>query len=305
MSNTKKHIASLHINGMDGRIMRLPAPKNKKRQILLLYGHHASLERLSGLAEVLNKHGAVTMPDLPGFGGMDSFYEIGQKPSFDNYADYIASLVKLYYKRQKVTIIAMSYSAPIVVRMLQKYPELGKKVELFVSISGFVRRDEFIFDFKTYWGIRTLGTVFSHKLTAGIMRHVFLTRPVISTTYKLVAKRHSKMKNARDERELKRRIDFETGLWQINDVRTRFKTISQMLTIDLVNEKVTSDIQVYHVIATDDRYFNNEVVKQHLHVIFKRVEMVSTEMPNHAPSIMATAKEAQPYVPLKLQKILG
>src|ERR1044071_4250114 len=150
MVNTKKYISPLHVNGMNGRLMRLPAPKGKKRQILLLYGHHASLERLSGLAEVLNAHGSITMPDLPGLGGMDSFYKIGEKPTLDNYADYLASLIKLQYKRRKVTIIAMSFSVPLIVRMMQKYPELARKVEMFVSISGFVRKDEFLFDFKTY-----------------------------------------------------------------------------------------------------------------------------------------------------------
>ena len=40
---------------------------------------------------------------LPGLGGMDSFYSIGLKPSLDNMADYVASFIKLSYKRKKVS----------------------------------------------------------------------------------------------------------------------------------------------------------------------------------------------------------
>lgn len=300
----KKYISGLHVNGMDGRILRMPSPAGRKRRIFLVYGHHSSLERLYGLAEVLNEYGSVTMPDLPGFGGMDSFYKINEKPTIDNYSDYLASLIKLYYKRQRVTIIAMSFSVPLIIRMLQKYPELVKKVDLFVSIAGFTRRDDFIFDKKTYWSLRLLARTFSYRIPALFWRHVILTKPVIKTTYKLVGNKHSKMKDAVDMVERDRRIDYEVGLWQMNDVRTRMSTMTMMFTLNVVDDKQI-DLPVVHVTATEDRYFDNETVKQHLHVIFKKVEMVSTSMPNHAPSIMATAKEAAPYIPSKVRKLLS
>ena len=60
-------------------MMYVPGPKNRDRNILLIYGHHAMLERWWGLVENLNLYGTVTMPDMPGFGGMDSFSKIGQK----------------------------------------------------------------------------------------------------------------------------------------------------------------------------------------------------------------------------------
>ena len=73
-------IVPLNVNGMRGRMLHLPAPnKNKTKEILLVYGHHASLERMYSFAQVINKYGIVTMPDLPGFGGMDSFYKIGKR----------------------------------------------------------------------------------------------------------------------------------------------------------------------------------------------------------------------------------
>jgi pimeloyl-ACP methyl ester carboxylesterase len=300
----RKYISSLHMNGMDGRILRKPSNTGKKRQILLLYGHHASLERMYGLAEVLGRYGYVTMPDLPGFGGMDSFYKIGEKPTLDNYADYLASIIKLYYKRRRLTIVAMSFSVPLVVRMLQRYPEIAAKVDIFISIAGFVRKDDFVFSRKMYWGLRTLASVFATRPAAALFKHVILTRPVIRLSYMLAGNRHSKLKDAIDDAERDRRIDFEVGLWKSNDVRTRMKTMTMMFTIDVCDKQVHLPA-VYHVTATEDRYFDNEIVMQHLKVIFNKVELVPTSMPNHAPSIVASAKDAAPYVPMRIRRILG
>lgn len=294
----------MHVNGMDGRMLRLPARRSKKRNILLLYGHHASLERMFGLAEVLNEHGTVLMPDLPGFGGMDSFYKIGQKPTLDSYADYLAALIKLYYKRRRVTIFAMSFSVPLVIRMFQKHPELAKKVDLFISIAGFVHRDDFIFNKKLYWSLRSLAHIFAYRLPAAFAGRLILRSPVIRSTYLLVSSRHSKMKDARDKEERKRRIDFEIGLWQMNDVRTRMSTMSLMFTIDLCKGPQIN-VPAYHVTATQDRYFDHEVVKQHLHIVFKDLKVIPSKMANHAPTIVASAKEAAPYIPKRLRTILG
>src|SRR5689334_10233567 len=104
--NLADYVVPLNMNGLRGRMLRLPPPARKKREILLIYGHHASIERMFGLAENLNRYGGVTLPDLPGFGGMQSFYRLNEKPTLDNLADYLASFVKLRYKRQKVSILA-------------------------------------------------------------------------------------------------------------------------------------------------------------------------------------------------------
>ena len=69
--NPADYIVPLNINGLDGRLLHMPAPegKSKNMEILFIYGHHSSIERWWGVVQVLNRYGAVTMPDLPGFGG--------------------------------------------------------------------------------------------------------------------------------------------------------------------------------------------------------------------------------------------
>lgn len=290
------------MNGLRGRMMRLPAQKNARREILLVYGHHSSLERMLGFAEVLSRYGAVTMPDLPGFGGMDSFYKIKEKPTIDNYADYLASLIQLRYKRRRVVIVAMSFSVPLVVRMLQRYPDLAKKVDFMVSTVGFVHKDDFKFSKLNYLGLRALAKVGSYRIPAAFISTIMLNPLTIRLAYTLVSDRHSKMKDA-NIRERQKRIDFETKLWRINDVRTRMSTIALMLTVDVCDQKVP--IPMYHVAPKHDRYFDNAIVEQHMRIIFDQFEAIESKMPAHAPTVIATAKEASPYVPRRIRKLLS
>lgn len=303
MSNLKikKYITELHVNGLNGRILRLPAQKKRNREILLLYGHHASIERMSGFAEVMSRYGAVTMPDLPGLGGMDSFYKIGEKPTLDNYADYLAAIVKLRYKRRRCTIVAMSFAFPLVVRMLQKYPELESKVDILVSTVGFVHYQDFKFNKLQYWALRGLGRLGSYRFISFALKKLLLRESVIRASYKLVEDRHSKLFDA-DEAERRKRIDFEVKLWKMNDLRTRLYTMNLMLRLNVCTMQLPTN--AYHVAPDFDRYFDNHVVEQHMRVIFEKFEIIPTSMPAHAPSIIATAKDAAPYVPPKLRRVL-
>jgi pimeloyl-ACP methyl ester carboxylesterase len=300
--NPADYIMPLSMNGLNGRMLNLPARNNKKRNILLIYGHHASLERMFGLAEDLNKYGNITMPDLPGFGGMESFYKIHEKPTLDNMADYLAAFVKMRYKRKRVTIVAMSFGFLVVTRMLQRCPELVKKVDLVVSVVGFAHHQDFKFSKRNFRLLRVTSSVFSNRLPAAFVRHVVLRPTMIRLAYKLVADKHSKLKDA-DEAERKKRINFEIVLWHINDVRTYMDTTITMLKVNLCDKQVK--LPVYHVAVANDRYFDNAVVEQHLKVIFSEVNVINSVMPAHAPTVVADAKAAAPFVPAKVRKILA
>lgn len=296
------YIVSINMNGLRGRMLRMPPPKNRKnKEILFVYGHHASIERQFGVIEVLNRYGGVTLPDLPGFGGMDSFYKIGLKPTLDNLADYLAAFIKLHYKRKKVSIVAMSLGFAITTRMLQKFPELTNRVSVLVSVVGFVNHEEFKFTKRNYWLMRSGAWFFSHRGPAFFARHVLLRPILIRTTYKMVADKHSKLKDA-NEQERDRRIDFEIGLWHANDVRTYMSTTITMFTIDLLQTKV--DLPLYHIEVAEDRYFDAHVVEQHMNVIYDGVQVIRTHVKNHGPTVIANAKQAEDFIPAKLRRIL-
>jgi pimeloyl-ACP methyl ester carboxylesterase len=296
------YISPLIMNGLHGRMLRLPPPKGKTRDILFIYGMHASIERVFGLAEFLNKYGSITVPDLPGMGGMEPFYKIGLKPSIDNMADYLAAFIKLKYRRRKITIMAMSLGFPIVTRMLQRFPDIAKKVELLVSVVGFVHHEEFVFSRRNFLMFRYTASVLSNRLPSFMIKHLALRPSMIRATYNLSADRNVKMRDA-NEVERKERIDFEINLWQINDIRTYMDNGVTMLTLDLCKQQV--DLPVHHISVAEDRYFNNHIVEQHLGVIYSKVSVIKAHMKQHAPTVIADAKAASELVPPKLRRLLN
>lgn len=296
------HIVSLNINGLNGRMLRAPSRTKKKREILLVYGHHSSIERMSGFVEDLTRYGNVTLPDLPGFGGMESFYKIGEKPTLDNLADYLAAFIKLRYKRKRITILGMSMGFLVTTRMLQKYPELVKKIDLLVSVVGFAHKDDFILPKRIKWPLRVAASIGSRKYPALFLKTFILRGPVIRGCYALVANNHSKLKDA-DAAEKKRRVDFEVGLWKSNDIRTYMDTTITMLSANVCDIQVP--LAVHHVAVDVDRYFDNHRVEQHLAVIYHSVYVINSAFKAHAPTVVANAKEAAPFIPPQLRRLLS
>jgi pimeloyl-ACP methyl ester carboxylesterase len=290
------------MNGLEGRMLKLPAKQSAHRDILFIYGQHSSLERWWGLAQEFNKYGSVTMPDLPGFGGMSSLYKIGKDASIDNLADYLAAFVKLKFRRKKVTIAAMSLGFVVATRMLQKYPELTKNVEFLVSIVGFGHRDDFIFSPTRRRFYRIITAIFSRKWPAAFFQGIFLQPFYLRRAYKHSRFAKEKLSNLSGD-EFKRTMDIEIVLWRINDLRTQMKTNNEMFKLD--NTKVHVGLPVIHIVSKKDRYFNNTRAEISLRKIFTGYERFYTKDPNHAPTIIADAKAAAPFIPPELRKLLS
>ena len=300
-SNPADYIVPLNMNGLQGRMLRMP-PKGRSREILLLYGHHALLERWWGLAQNYNVYGAVTMPDLPGFGGMDSFAKIGQKPTIDAYADYLAAFIKLQYKRRRVTIVAISFGFVVTTRMLQRYPELVKKVDLLVSLVGFMHKDDFLFKPISrrvmIAGSRICGT----RTVAFLIRYCALNRFVIKTIYSRLSAGKKRFVEVGPE-EFKHVLEFDVMLWQVNDVRTHWLTTGEFLHLDNCKKRV--DLPVWHIASKYDHYFNNQIVKEHMLVVFSECHQIFTNSKAHTPSIVADKKGLAIMLPRKLRQALA
>ncbi len=301
--NPADFIVPLTIDGLSGRMLHMPSRNQHKREILFVYGHHSTLERWWGLMEVLNRYGSVTMPDLPGFGGMDSFYKIGQQPTIDALADYLAAFIKWRYKRKRVTIAGMSFGFVIATRMLQRYPELVSKVDLLVSIVGFARYDDFTFTRQRYWFYRLSTQALSFQIPAILFRYLCLNSYVLRAIYARTHNAKKKFEAAVSKEDFDRLMDVEVELWQKNDVRTHMFTSVEFLTFDNTTKQV--EIPVWHVSAQNDHYFDNTVVEQHMRCIFTDFVHLETKLNNHAPSVIADAKMAEPLIPTKLRRALS
>lgn len=296
------YIYPLNMNGLRGRMLRLPPPKGKKREILYVYGHHSSIERWWGLAQELNRYAGVTVPDLPGFGGMDSFYKIGRKPTVDTLADYLATFIKLRYKRRRVTVMGLSFGFVVVTRMLQRYPDLAKKIDLTVSVVGFSHKDDFAFTKPRYWALRSGAAFFSLWLPSKLLRYTLLNSLILRTFYGRLEFAQDKFANLSNE-ERKRMLDFEVHLWHANDIRTHCYTANQFFKIDNCQQQV--DVPLWHIWVPADRYFDHHRVEQHLQIIFKEFKQTKSRMSGHAPTIIAEAEEAAPLIPPALRRWLN
>lgn len=300
--NPADYIVPLNMNGLQGRMLRMPAPKRHNREILMLYGHHALLERWWTLVQSYNELGAVIMPDLPGFGGMDSFEKISRKPTIDAYADYLAAFIKLTYKRRRVTIVGISFGFVVATRMLQRYPELAKRVDFLVSIVGFMHKDDFLFTPRARRLMRIGTRFFATRPTAFLIRYCGLNSFVIRTVYSRLPAGKKRFIEVGEE-EYGRMIDFDVKLWQANDVRTHWLTTSEFLNLD--NCKTRVNLPVWHVASKHDHYFNNVLVKEHMLVVFESYEQVLTNTKAHTPSIVADRKRMLIFLPRKLRQELS
>lgn len=297
-----KYIESLQINGLDGRMLACPAPAGKSRRILMIYGHHGMLERWWSLVENLNDYGSVTLPDLPGFGGMDSFYKIGQKPTIDAYADYLASFIKMRYRRGKFTIVAISFGFTVVTRMLQKYPDIAKRAELVVSLAGFTHYDDFSFSRRQRLSYSFWTKVLSARVLSAAA-HLIMSGFVLDRLYRLAPASKERFKVMPPE-EARAIIGMETKIWRVNDMRTHWLTTSEFLKIDNCKfGKVSSP--TWHVTHKHDFYFDNDVVEQHMQIIFSDYHRIISNAKNHTPSVVGDKADAASMLPAKLRRLLS
>jgi pimeloyl-ACP methyl ester carboxylesterase len=297
-----EYLVPLNMNGLKGRLLRMPPPKGKKREVLLIYGHHSSLERMYSLAEVINDYAGVTMPDLPGFGGMDSFYKIGEKPDLNTMADYLASVVKLRFKGRRISIAGVSYGFIIVTRMLQRYPDIAKKVDLLISVVGFAHYQDFKFSPTRFRNYKYSTKFFSYKPTAFLFRNIALHPMVLKNFYSKTHNAKHKFADLEPE-EAKILTEFEVHLWRINDARTYMATSHSFLTFN--NCEVQIDLPLWHIGVDMDNYFDNAVVEQHMRVIFTDFIYVAAPVKNHMPNVIAGKKESAKIVPVKIRRLLA
>ncbi|HEX5394872.1 MAG TPA: alpha/beta hydrolase [Candidatus Saccharimonadales bacterium] len=300
--NAAKYILPLYMNGLSGRMIKMPPPRGKRREILLISGQHTSIERIYGLAEYLNRFGGVTSPDLPGLGGMTSFYKIGEKPTLDNMADYLATFIKLRYKKnRRFTLIAVSYGFAVATRMLQRYPELASRVDLLISLSGVTHKADFKWKKHNYYLLYGASWLFSRRVPAYVAKTTCIRAPVIRGLYRIAEAKHPKLKDAK-QAERAKRINFEIKLWKANDFRTWTYSCVSLFRLDLT--KRHADLPVYHVSVDDDHYFSQVQVESHMRRIFKDFELVPTKLPAHAPTVLATPKDVEPFIPPKIRVLL-
>ncbi|HMH31149.1 MAG TPA: hypothetical protein VK534_01590, partial [Methylomirabilota bacterium] len=189
-------------------------------------------------------------------------------------------------------------------RMLQRYPELTKKVTLLVSIVGFAHKDDFKFTRPRYMTYIAGSKILTYRPFAFLFYHITLNPWLLKKFYGRTHNAKKKFALAADDPlEIQKINDAEVKLWRENDVRTWGYTTNEFLKLD--NCKVKVDMPVWHVGTKDDSYFDAHLVEQHMRIIFNGFEYGEFQMAAHAPSVMAEEKDAAGLVPAKLRRRLS
>jgi hypothetical protein len=186
--------------------------------------------------------------------------------------------------------------------MLQKYPEMQRKVDLLVSLVGFMHKDDFLYTPKTRRFYRRATRLFATRPMAFTIRHVALNRFVLKRFYMYLPNSKRRMIEVGPE-EFERTMDFEVELWQKNNVRTHWLTTAEFL--DLDNCHMPINLEVMHVMSKEDHYFNNEIVKQHMLIVFNGYRGYTANSKAHTPSILADKKAAGVMLPPGLRRLLA
>lgn len=283
----------------------LPARKDGgKRKIVFIHGQHAALERFYSTLQFLNDYGEVYMPDMPGHGGMTSFYKIGKKPTYDAYADFLYTYFKSQNLTKDVTVIANSRGLQNMTRMYQKYPDSQRWIGLNIGLAGFGAGSDFhlkkplkyfiygiSYPSATYIGSKIIGGVVFNRLSLKLMIAIFK---------RFKAKMQSDDTNLREDM-----VRMEQYLWFVNDHRTHAATALAMFKDDLRNysdEKIK--LTLHNVVTAHDQYFDNKRVEKTCRDLYEGYEASPLDLKIHTPSMIATKEDVAAVIPEQTKKLL-
>jgi pimeloyl-ACP methyl ester carboxylesterase len=275
-SNTEEpadFIIPVNMNKLQGRILRYIKPKQPKKEILLVYGHHTSIERCWELVRAFGRYGAVTVPDFPGYGGMENLYKIYENPSIDNLADYLAAVFKLRYKQRRVIIVAIGFGFAITTRMLQKYPDIAKKIDLCVGINAFSHKDDIIISKSRLYWYKFATSLLRFRTTSALFRLIWVRSILPGKDNETILRSIHNFSFRGDSFFEPSNVDYK--LWVSNDMRTHAQTIKTMLSIDNCQDNV--NLPVWNISFGDQTFLNENYVEQHLKVIFSEYHKLTTK----------------------------
>ena len=302
--NFTQYVKKFTWKGLSGRYWRAPAKKeaHRKHLIVVFYGHHSSLERNAGLLQDLRHFGTVLMFDIPGFGGMGSFYQIGLRPTLDQYARFTHQFLSRHVKKgSSFTVIGFSFGFLVLTRFLDLYPIWQARMRLVVSVVGFLSQKAFSFPRSRYLFYVITLSALNNVIGATLFRYLLLNRYCLKLLYARTPNAKHKFKGLSRERR-QQMMELEIRLWHDNDVLTWIQTGKLMLTCDLTACRVKHDL---HLVAIQgDQYLNAEINLRDCQKVYNKIYASHVASVAHAPTVIANEKEAQQFIPKPLRAAL-
>jgi len=213
-------------------------------------------------------------------------------------ADLLGSTVRLGLTGSRGLAVTILWRAAIEKQKKHEWNE----VDLLVSLVGFMHKDDFQFKPFTRKAFSAVTRLFGTAPAAWLIRYVGLNGPVIRTIYTRLPA-GSRRLSAMDPVEAKLMLEFDVHLWQINDVKTHWRTTSEFLQIDNCKKRIA--LPVWHVASKKDHYFNNHIIEQHMLVVFESCRLVQFDARGHTPDVLSDKKGLGVMLPPALRKVLA
>jgi hypothetical protein len=134
------------------------------------------------------------------------------------------------------------------------------------------------------------------------IRYVGLNRFMLRTLYAKLPNSKKRMIEVTPE-EFDLTMEFEVKLWQANHVRTHWMTTHEFLNVDNCDRKV--NLPVVHVVSEVEHYFNNDIVEQHLRIIFSGYKQYVAKSKAHTPSVLGDKKAMSVMLPPGVKRLLA
>lgn len=290
--NPADYITPININGLEGRILRLKAAnKHNKKEILVIYGEGSNLERWWGLDCALRQYANITAVDLPGLGGMESFYKIGIKPSIDAFADYLETYIKLRYKKSRFSVFAMGFGFVVATRMLQKNPNIASRVHLVVGVNGFAHHSDLKLRKKS------LPIIFAENLLVSLPLGGIVAKLMVSLGY--LGSYSPIKRNVKNVDPFTKK--FAADLEKATDIRTQINIRRSLYRLDNCDQRV--DLPLWNISLGDTKVLNPSVAEQHLRVVYTRYRQLSSKSAK-VPFIIKDEKTGKKLIPAALRREL-
>jgi hypothetical protein len=264
ISIADQYTTSINLAGLVSKIMYIPAAAHKNHNILMVYGHFGTPSNYFNLANDLAKYGNVTVPELPGFNNHQSLYKIHDKPTIDELAEYLVTVVNYRFRKKKVTIVAIGFGVVVVTRMLQRHSAITKRVAIVISIDGMAHHD----DLNSLSSAKrrlyaVLFRVSSWRIPSEIVRNTYQPYALLERIYCI------KTPTTQKKGERQRLID-----WHVHDFRTYMRTMSELMKLD--NCQKTINVKFAQVWSGTLTCLDREVTNQHFQIIYDNFELIES-----------------------------
>jgi len=290
--------------GLHGRYAHWPASsRDAKRTFVLIYGQHATLERIEPIAQALSDYGDVYAVDTPGFGGMESSYKIKQYPSLDFMAGHLSHFVNKYVQTKRlITFMGISFGLQIITSALDKDHLLAKRTEEAISFAGFVSYKDFSMPISYQIFFMYLLANLGRTYIGSKIIKVFTTAPMLRFIY-FAARPFNVQHKSLPKHKSQDYLDQQIWLWQNNDARTHAATGWDFLRkTDMTSLRLP--VSMVHVGVPRDHLLKNAQVSAELRIMYKSVIILDLNLNSHTSLDLDSSDKIRQLLPATLKELL-